>query len=211
MKATNALVQAVCNSTLQTWGGELYVGVMTLVNSVREILSLPVSGVSGGSQPVLSFNYGAKRPDRVRKGILFTTAACVSYTLLMWLLVLLLPGMFVRIFSSDTRIVDAGSAALRIYFFGFFFQAFQLCGQTVFQALGDARHAIFFSLLRKVVIVAPLSLLLPRMGFGVNGVFMAEPVSNAVGGLACYITMLITVYFRWLVPRTEKTKAHERS
>lgn len=194
MKATNALVQAVCNSTLQAWGGELYVGVMTVVNSVREILMLPVSGVSGGAQPVLSYNYGAQKPERVRRGIAFMTWVCVAYTLVMWLTVLILPGMFVRIFSNDPAVVEAGSAALRIYFFGFFFQAFQLCGQTVFQGLGDAPHAVFFSLLRKVVIVTPLSLLLPTLGFGVNGVFMAEPVSNAVGGLACYITMLLTVY-----------------
>ncbi len=209
MKATNALVQAVCNSTLQRWGGELYVGVMTVVNSVREILFLPVSGISGGSQPVLSYNFGAKKPGRVKEGIVFMTILCVAYTLVMWLAILLLPGMFVRIFSGDPAIVETGSAVLRIYFFGFFFQAFQTCGQTVFQGLGDARHAIFFSILRKVVIVVPLSLLLPGWGFGVQGVFIAEPVSNAVGGLACYITMLLTVYRKKLsagpLPREENT------
>ena len=194
MRATNALVQAVCNSTLQAWGGELYVGVMTVVNAVREILLLPMSGMAGGAQPVLSYNYGAHRPERVRKGIAFMTVTCVAYTLVMWLTVLLLPEMFVRIFSNDPASVKAGSAALKIYFFGFFFQAFQLCGQTVFQGLGDAKHAVFFSLLRKAVIVTPLSLLLPMLGFGVKGVFMAEPVSNAVGGLACFTTMLLTVY-----------------
>ena len=83
---------------------------------------------------------------------------------------------------------------LRIYFFGFVFMSLQFAGQSTFQALGDARHAIFFSLLRKAFIVVPLTLLLPALGFGVKGVFMAEPVSNIVGGLACYITMRMTVY-----------------
>lgn len=194
MKGTNALVQAACNSTLQVWGGELYVGVMTVVNSVRDILFLPVSGITGGAQPVMSYNYGAKKPQRVRQGIIFTTALTVGYTLISWLAVLLFPGMFMSIFTNDPETLSVGAGVLRIYFFGFFFQAFQSAGQSVFQSLGDAKHAIFFSLLRKAVIVTPLALLLPGLGFGVNGVFIAEPVSNVVGGLACYITMLLTVY-----------------
>ena len=92
---------------------------------------------------------------------------------------------------------------LQIYFFGFVFMAFQLAGQSTFQALGDAKHAITFSLLRKVVIVVPLTLLLPRVGLDVAGVFLAEPISNIIGGLCCYITMKMTVY-REL---GEKTKA----
>ena len=83
---------------------------------------------------------------------------------------------------------------LKIYFFGFVFMSFQFAGQSTFQALGDARHAIFFSLLRKAFIVVPLTLLLPRIGLGVRGVFLAEPISNVVGGLASYITMRLTVY-----------------
>ena len=83
---------------------------------------------------------------------------------------------------------------LKIYFFGFVFMAFQLAGQSTFQAVGDAKHAIFFSLLRKAIIVVPLTLLLPRIGFGVCGVFLAEPISNVLGGLASYLTMRMTVY-----------------
>ena len=87
-----------------------------------------------------------------------------------------------------------GIEAMQIYFFGFVFMSFQFAGQSIFQAVGDARHAIFFSLLRKAVIVVPLTLLLPRLGFGVLGVFIAEPISNLIGGLACYLTMRMTVY-----------------
>lgn len=196
MKATNSLVQAACNSTLQLFGGDLYVGVMTVVNSVREVLSLPVSGITGGAQPVLGFNYGAKKPERVKAGIRFATIVGVAYTTVMWICVLVFPALFVSVFSPDPALLSAGSEALKLYFFGFFFQAFQGCGQMVFQSLGDARHAVFFSILRKAVIVVPLTLLLPRVGFGVQGVFLAEPVSNALGGIACYVTMLCTVYRR---------------
>ena len=120
----------------------------------------------------------------------------VAYTAVAWLLMLLFPRFWFGIFSEDASIIEPGIQALQIYFFGFVFQAFQFAGQTAFQALRDAKHAIIFSLLRKAVIVFPLTVLLPRLGFGVLGVFMAEPVSNVVGGLACYITMRLTVYKR---------------
>ena len=194
MQGTNCAVQVACNSTLQTFGGDLYVGIMTVTNSVREIFMLPLSGVVNGSQPVISFNYGARAYSRVRTGIRFNTVVGAVYTLLAWLAVLLAPELLFRIFSDDGQMLAPGLEMLKIYFFGFVFMALQFAGQTTFQALGDARHAIIFSLLRKAVIVVPLTLLLPYMGFGVRGVFLAEPVSNVIGGIACYITMRLTVY-----------------
>ena len=104
---------------------------------------------------------------------------------------------FVSIFSSDAAMLAAGPHALNIYFFGFVFMAFQSSGQASFQALGDARHAVFFSLFRKVIMVVPLTLLLPGLGFGVNGVFFAEPVSNLIGGGACFVTMMLLEYRKW--------------
>jgi len=191
-QGTTCLVQIACNATLQQFGGDLYVGVMTVVNSVREVFLLPVHGITNGSQPVTSFNYGAKRYERVLQSIRFSTLICGAYTLLAWVLVLLLPQLFFGIFSDDAAMMEAGVTALRLYFFGFVFMAFQFAGQSAFVALGDARHAIFFSLLRKVIIVVPLTLLLPRLGLGVKGVFLAEPVSNILGGTVCYLTMRLT-------------------
>lgn len=194
MQGTNCLVQIACNSTLQSFGGDLYVGIMTVTNSVREIFMLPVSGITNGSQPVISFNYGARKYERVRSGIRFNTLIGASYTMIAWLLVLAFPRFWFGIFSDNIQMMDAGADALKIYFFGFVFMALQFAGQTTFQALGDAKHAIFFSLLRKAVIVVPLTLLLPRMGLGVKGVFLAEPISNLVGGTAAYLTMRMTIY-----------------
>ena len=196
MQGTNCLVQVACNTTLQTFGGDLYVGIMTVTNSVREIFSLPVMGLTSGAQPVISYNYGAKQYERVRSGIRFNTFIGTAYTAVAWILVLLFPKFWFGIFSDDASMISAGIEAMNIYFFGFVFMAFQFAGQTTFQAVGDARHAIFFSLLRKAIIVVPLTLLLPRVGFGVLGVFMAEPISNVIGGLASYITMRMTVYKR---------------
>ena len=194
MQGTNCLVQVVCNSTLQLYGGDLYVGIMTVLNSVREVLSLPVSGISGGAQPVLGYNYGAKKYDRVKNGIRFTSIIGITYTALAWLVVILFPEYIIKIFTSDADILSAGISAMHIYFFGFIFMAFQFAGQTSFQALGLAKQAIFFSLFRKAVIVFPLTILLPKFGMGVTGVFAAEPISNAIGGLSCFFTMYFTVY-----------------
>ena len=194
MTGTNFFVQVACNSTLKIYGGDLYIGIMTVVSSVREIFSLPVSGLINGAQPVISFNYGAKSYLRAKEGIRFNTIAGAIYTLIAWVVVLLCPRLLFRIFSDDPALVETGVKMLNIYFFGFVFMALQFAGQSTFQALGKARHAIFFSLLRKAFIVVPLTLLLPRWGMGAAGVFMAEPVSNVLGGLASYITMRLTVY-----------------
>ena len=194
MQATNCLVQVVCNATLKVYGGDLYVGIMTVINSVREILSLPVSGLTSGSQPVLGYNYGAKCYKRVRQGIRFTALVGIVYTTLAWLVVVASPRFFMSIFTDDVEMIEQGIGALKLYFFGFCFMSFQFAGQSTFTALGYSRHAVFFSLLRKAVIVAPLTVLLPYLGLGVDGVFLAEPISNAVGGLACFVTMYVVVY-----------------
>ena len=194
MAGTNGLVQVVCNSTLQLYGGDLYIGIMTVATSVRSIFNLPVDGLGGGAQPVISFNYGAKAYDRARQGIRFNTAAGAAYTLFAWLIVFLFPAFWFGVFSNDAALLTSGVEMLQIYFFGYVFMSFQFAGQSVFQALGDAKHAIFFSLLRKAFIVVPLTLLLPAVGFGVKGVFLAEPISNIIGGTACYVTMRLTAY-----------------
>lgn len=209
MQGTNCLVQVTCNATLQTFGGDLYVGIMTVTNSVREIFSLPVMGITSGAQPVISYNYGAKQYERVRSGIRFNTFIGTAYTMVAWLLVVIFPAFWFGIFSEDLAMVAPGIAAMKVYFFGFVFMAFQFAGQTTFQAVGDARHAIFFSLLRKAIIVVPLTLLLPRLGLGVLGVFVAEPISNVIGGLASYLTMRMTVYRRIgnIIKKTPAAKA----
>lgn len=195
MSVTNSLVQMVCNATLQTFGGDIYVGVMTIINSVREVAQMPVTGIGSGAQPVMGFNYGAGRNDRVKQCIAFMSVSLILYTLAAWLLIFLFPRTFLGVFSNDARIISTGVSCLHIYFFGFFMMALQFSGQTTFTGLGYSRQAVFFSIFRKVIIVIPLTLLLPHVGgLGVTGVFLAEPISNFIGGGACFLTMLATVY-----------------
>ncbi len=195
MSATNCIAQVACNAMLSIYGGDLYIGVMAILNSVREIIGMPISGLTSGAQPVLGFNYGAKKYDRIKKGIRFMCIAGAGYTVLAWLVLVVFPKPFLMLFTSNQEMVREGVQGIHIYFAGFVFMLFQFCGQSVFVALGKSKRAVFFSLFRKVVIVLPLTVLLPRLtANGVIGVYLAEPVSNVIGGLACFVTMYLTVY-----------------
>ena len=195
MSITNSSVQIMYNAMLQKVGGDLYVGIMTVINSVREVISMPVSGVTNSAQPVLGFNYGAKEYKRVRQGIVFTSICSVVYTTLIWLCVHEFPEFFIRIFNRNGDLLAEGVPAMRIYFFGFFMMSLQFAGQAVFVGLGKSRYAVFFSIFRKVIIVIPLILILPTVfHLGTDGILMAEPVSNFIGGAACFGTMLFTVW-----------------
>lgn len=193
MAGTNCLVQVTCNATLKIYGGDTYIGVMTVINSVREIFSIPVSGLTHGAQPVISFNYGAREYRRVKSGILFISVLGAAFTAICWALVLIFPEQLLRLFTTDENLVQVGIQSMHIYFFGFVFMSLQFAGQSTFTALGKAKQAVFFSLLRKAFIVFPLTLLLPKW-FEVNGVFLAEPVSNLIGGVACFATMAATIF-----------------
>ncbi|MFQ6792780.1 MAG: MATE family efflux transporter [Thomasclavelia sp.] len=192
MAITNSIVSIVCNATLQQYGGDLYIAIMTIINSLREVASLPGQGVANACQPVLGFNYGAQKYERVLQGIKFVTIAALTMMLVVWLAITLFPQLFIQIFSSNSEIIADGIRALRLYFFGFFMMSFQMSGQAVAIGLGKSKQAIFFSIFRKVIIVAPLTVILP-MFIGIDGVFIAEAISNFIGGGACYITMWFTI------------------
>jgi len=195
MSGTNCLVQVTCNATLKRYGGDAYIGVMTVINSVREIFSLPVVGLTSGAQPVISFNYGAKEYRRVRSGIGFICVIGAVFTAVCWALVLILPRQLLGLFTTDPQLIALGVRSMKIYFFGFVFMSLQFGGQSTFTALGKAKQAVFFSLLRKAFIVFPLTLWLPTVhNLGVDGVFLAEPISNLLGGVACFATMLATIF-----------------
>ncbi|MBP5262479.1 MAG: MATE family efflux transporter [Clostridiales bacterium] len=195
MEFTNSAVQMVCNRQLKIIGGDIYVGIMTIVNSVRAIMALAVNGITAGAQPVLGFNYGAARYDRVKQCIRFTFVIASGYTALAWLVVFLFPKIFIGMFSDDAALNSIAVPYLHIYFMAYIFMAFQYSGQSTFMALGKVKRAIFFSIFRKLILVVPLTLLLPLfMDPPVTGIFWAEPVSNIVGGSASFLAMYFTLY-----------------
>ena len=194
MSLTNSLVQVVCNKTLQMFCGDLYVGIMTIANSLREVFFMAVNGLTSGAQPVIGFNYGARKFSRVRKSIQFSVGLTIGYAILVWAIVMALPAPLISLFSSDVQTVTSGIIPLRIYFGLFMFQSLQIAAQSVFVGLGRSKQAVFFSLLRKAIINAPLTVILPLVGMGVIGVFTAEAISQLIGGVACFTTLYFTVY-----------------
>ena len=194
MQLTNSLVTICCNNVLSVTGGDIYISVMTIVSSVRQLVETPIYAINEGTSPILSYNYGAGRPSRVRKAGIVMGIMIFGYTAVMWSLIILAPGALIQVFSSDAILIQDSIPALKQYFAAFIFMDLQYIGQTVFKSLNKKKQAIFFSLLRKVVIVVPLTYLMPyAMHMGTDGVFLAEPVSNVIGGSLCFITMLCTV------------------
>ena len=194
MQLTNSLVTICCNNVLSVTGGDIYISVMTIVSSVRQLVETPIYAINEGTSPILSYNYGACRPSRVRKAGIVMGIMIFGYTAVMWSLIILAPGALIQVFSSDATLIQDSIPALKQYFAAFIFMDLQYIGQTVFKSLNKKKQAIFFSLLRKVFIVVPLTYLMPyAMHMGTAGVFLAEPMSNIIGGSLCFITMLCTV------------------
>ena len=194
MQLTNSLVSICCNNVLAATGGDVYVSVMTIISSVRQMIETPIWSISEGSSPIISYNYGAKRPKKVLRAWLTMSGLALLYSLIAWSVILFAPKFLIGIFSSDKSLMVDTIPAMKLYFAAFIFMLFQYTGQTMFKSLNKKKQAIFFSILRKVIIVVPLTYIFPyAMHMGSNGVFMAEPVSNVIGGSLCFIVMLLTV------------------
>lgn len=194
MQLTNSLVSICCNNILSDVGGDIYISVMTIVSSVRQLVETPIYAMNEGTSPILSYNYGACRPARVRKAMAVMSTMILGYTAVMWSIIILFPNVLIGIFSSDVALMQDAVPALKQYFAAFICMDFQYIGQTVFKSLNKKKQAIFFSLLRKVFIVVPLTYMMPYMfHMGTAGVFLAEPVSNVIGGTLCLVVMLCTI------------------
>ena len=174
--------------------GDVYISVMTIISSVRQMVETPIYAITEGSSPIISYNYGARRPQKIRQAGITMAVLALIYTLLIWSVILAAPRFLIGIFSSDQALMTDTVPAMKLYFAAFIFMLLQYVGQTIFKALNKKKYAIFFSILRKVIIVVPLTYILPyALNIGPNGVFMAEPVSNVIGGSLCFIVMLSTV------------------
>ena len=192
MQLTNSLVTICCNSVLSGIGGDVYISVMTIVSSIRQMVETPIYAINEGTSPILSYNYGARRPMKVKKAIRVLTCMILIYTAITWSVIIFAPEFLIGIFSTDRELLADCVDALKLYFAAFIFMDLQYVGQTVFKSLNKKKQAIFFSLLRKVFIVVPLTYLFPyAFHMGTKGVFLAEPISNVIGGSLCFITMLV--------------------
>ena len=195
---TNSLVQVVCNATLQTYGGDTYVGVMTIINSLREVFIMPVQGLTNGSQPVAGYNYGARQYGRVREAIRFSVGVTVAYSALFWAAAMALPGPLIRIFKSDPDILAAGVPALRIISTSFLLAGFCIVSGSVFQALGHGVLSLAVSVVRQLVVLLPVGWLLARLG-GLDVVWWSFPFAELFS-TALSALFLFRVYKKEVAP-----------
>ena len=189
MMSTESLLSMSFTSSLAKYGGDLAVGAMTIITSVSMLVTMPLSGICQGAQPIISFNYGAGNDERVKKTFHMTLTVCASYAILFWAMLMIRPGMFASVFSDNAPLVEYTGWAMRIYMAGIFAMGFQLACQQSFMALGQAKVSLLLACLRKIVLLIPLIFVLPLiLENKVFAVFLAEPVSDIV---AATITVIV--------------------
>ena len=203
MQSTESLLSMAYNSSLQKYGGDLAVGAMTICTSVIQLVSMPLTGLCQGAQPIISYNYGAGNIARVKKTFWLLFGICVGFCSLFWLAAQLFPAVFANIFSSDAAFTDYAAWALRVYLFGVFASGAQRACQQTFVALDEAKSSIFLALLRKIILLIPMIYILPLFfADDVFAVFLAEPIADIVA--ATCTTALFLWKFKDIAKRMVK-------
>lgn len=207
MQSTESLISICFNSSLLTYGSDLAVTAMTILTSVMQLAMLPLTGLTQGAQPVVSYNYGARKPERVRKAFRLLLISCVTYSTALWAAVQLAPQVFVYIFNSDSDLVEFASRALRIYMAVTCVFGVQIACQQTFIALGNAKCSLFLALLRKVILLIPLIYILPAiMSDKTTAVFLAEPVADILAVMTTAI--MFAVQFKRAMKQLEDVPAY---
>ena len=191
MQSTESLVTVVLNSGLQRYGGDLYVGTLTIIQSVMQMVTMPVQGITQGVQPIMSFNYGAGDYRRVQRTFQLLLRVTLTATTSAFLIVLLFPGALAMLFNDDRELVELVGQVMPIFFGGIWAFGAQMACQSAFMALGQARTSLFLALLRKVILLVPLALLLPRLMDGVMGIYIAEPIADVLAS-ATTLTLFLS-------------------
>ena len=200
MLSTESVLSISFTSSLQRFGGDVAVGAMTVLTSINQLITMPLSGICQGGQPLISFNYGARKLDRVKEAFFCQFGVCVAYTTAFWLALMLLPNAFAGIFTSDAALVSYTAWALRIFLACGFSVGFQISCQQAFMALGQARISLLMALLRKVILLIPMIFLLPQFFAEENkafAVFLSEPISDVIA--AAVTTLMFFRFFRKLM------------
>ena len=198
MLSTESILSISFTSSLAKFGGDVAVGAMTVLTSINQLITLPLSGICHGGQPLISFNYGAKKLDRVKKAFYCQFGVCVAYTVVFWLLLMTMPNLFAGIFTSNTAIVAYTAWAIRIFLALGFSVGFQISCQQAFMALGQAKISLIMALLRKVFLLIPLIFIMPNFfADKVFAVFLAEPVADIIA--AAVTTFMFFRFFRKLM------------
>ena len=195
MQASESVVTVCFNSSLLHYGGDIAVGAMTILTSVMQFAMLPLQGIAQGSQPIASYNYGAKNADRVKKTFRLLVITCLTYSTLLWATVQIIPKVFVSIFTSDAKLVAFTAPMLKIYLGGLFLFGIQIACQITFTSLGKAVNSISVAVVRKFVLLLPLIYIMPHVVSNPTiGVYMAEPIADIIAVL--FTSVLFTFQFK---------------
>lgn len=192
MQATESAVQIILNSGLQRYGGDMYVGTMTICLSILQLIIMPAQGFSQGAQPIISYNYGANKPQRVRKAFGVMLTFSLSFSCLGWAACQFFPHILARIFTPKAELIELTAQVLPIFMFGIFMFGCQMACQSTFLALGQAKVSLFIALLRKIILLIPLAILLP-MQFGVLGIYYSEPIADIVAATTTIILFACSI------------------
>ncbi|MEA5011830.1 MAG: MATE family efflux transporter [Angelakisella sp.] len=192
MQATESAVQIILNSGLQRYGGDMYVGTMTICLSILQLIIMPAQGFSQGAQPIISYNYGANKPQRVRKAFGVMLTFSLSFSCLGWAVCQFFPHILARIFTPKAELIELTAQVLPIFMFGIFMFGCQMACQSTFLALGQAKVSLFIALLRKIILLIPLAILLP-MRFGVLGIYYSEPIADIVAATTTIILFACSI------------------
>lgn len=196
MQASESIISVCFNSSLLKYGGDIAVGAMTILTSVMQFAMLPLQGLGQGAQPIMSYNYGAKNNDRVRKTFRLLLKVSFGYSIVLWAIVMLLPQMFAMMFTSDNDLLSFTSQALRIYMASMFMFGIQIACQMAFNALGKAKDSIIVAVMRKFILLIPLIYIMPAIfkANQTNAVYMAEPVADLIA--VCFTAILFAFEFK---------------
>jgi Na+-driven multidrug efflux pump len=190
MVSTESILSISFTRNFKGYGGDLAVGAMTIITSVSQLVTMPLSGICQGAQPIVSFNYGAGNNDRVKKAFRLELIICASYATIFWAMLMVCPTVFASIFNNDPALVSYTGWAMRVYMAGIFAMGLQLVCQPSFMALGQAKVSLLLACLRKIILLIPLIFILPQLFENkVFAVFLAEPVSDIVAA-----TVTVTVF-----------------
>jgi len=195
MQASESVISVCFNSSLLKYGGDIAVGAMTIMVSVMQFAMLPLQGIAQGAQPITSYNFGAKNADRVKKTFRLLLITCLTYSIALWTAVMVAPGAFVKIFTSDAALARFAAPMLRIYLGGLGLFGIQIACQMTFTSLGKAANSIVVAVVRKFVLLLPLIYIMPSLlADKTKAVYMAEPVADIIAVI--FTAILFTFQFK---------------
>ncbi len=182
MQSTESLVSIVLNSGLQQYGGDLYVGSLTIMQSVMQLIVVPLQGVQQGTQPVISYNFGAHNRERIVQTLRVSAAIILTASTLSCLITVFFPEIFARMFTQDEELIQLVGQVMPIFMAGIWIFGVQMVCQSAFMGMGQAKISLFLALLRKIILLIPLALVLPKF-FGVMGIYYAQPIADILAAL----------------------------